>query len=1008
MLFKRYLNMAKKYFVLAIFCIYNFFNLQAQTPSYYHYSSSEGLASSTVYDIIQDDNGFMWFATANGISKFDGNKFTTFRNKDGLNSNSIIAFLKRKNGELLAGNFEKGINIIKNDKIENFYNKVDNKRLVISYLMLDTTQINDPKIIAYNRWGNLNVLNNDDTIGHIKNVISISPLAINKLETLSNGKIIALTTTGLYNYNGGQLSKIHIKGLPDTAFFCFSNSMNGSYLVASEGMIYRIKNNAIIDSYKADLTGKGDIMALLSDKNGNIWFSIMNKGFYQILYGTKTVKNMGLKMGLQNTLVNKYFEDNEGNIWISTFGKGVYCFNNLYLKSYNENDGLNNNIVYTIAKDDSGKLLLGTFNGISVLEKGHFNKIKNNSDVALTEYIYSIKAFDHQYYVCAAVKDVKIEVDNFSYKGLKINIINTLSFCKLSNGMFLFGSRNNNIKFRKSFSTPEPEPHYIKIFEDNIQENRINQIVEDTEKNIWIGTGLGLCKATISTDSLGQVTLKKTFFKSNEILNARINYIMQDQQNNIWIAGEKGLVRYNLKTDSITSFKTINNYDLSSSTSVVYDQKNRIWIGNMKGLYMFDGETIKYLNTQSGLPSDEVLSLYSDLKENKIYIGTSNGISILNNSLFDQYNPKPPDVKIMTIKAGERNYENDNNLVLNPKEHDVRIDFSAINFASPRTIKYRYQLNDTWKTTNFGSLDFASLQQGVYNLQIMAKAQNTDWGKPTFLSFTILPKFIETIWFTVLIIVFFVLIIIAVINWRMRLGAKKLQVEFELSERINKLKHQALSAMMNPHFISNALNSVQYLVNNHQYQEANDYIAMMAKLMRKNLDTAGSGYILLSDEITRLELYLGIEKLRFQDHFTYEIVTGNSVNPQSLMIPNMIIQPFVENSLWHGIINSGRPGLLSMSFFFEDVEVDKLKFKSLIIKITDNGIGINKAEQHKKEDHISKGIQIIEERLKLLSAKMKMPQPIMFEDLSNRNDKSHGTEVIISLPPQLYKDLISK
>ncbi|MFK5891062.1 MAG: histidine kinase [Flavobacteriaceae bacterium] len=995
--------MAKKYFVLVIFCIYQYFNLQAQTPSYYHYTSSDGLASSTVYDIIQADNGFIWFATANGISKFDGNKFTTFRTKEGLNSNSIIALLKRKNGELLAGNFEKGINIIKNDKIENFYYKVNEKRLAISYLMLDTTQINDSKIIAYKRWGKLNVLNNDDTIGHIKNIISANPNSIIKLETLSNGEMIALTTTGLYNYNGGQLSKMHIEGLPDTNFFCFSNSTNGSYLVGSEGMIYRIKNNTIIDSYKADLTGNGDIVALLSDKNNNIWFSIINKGFYKIPDGTKTVINMGLKMGLQNTLVNKYFEDNEGNVWISAFGKGVYCFNNLYLKSYNENDGLGNNIVNTIAKDESGKLLLGTFNGISVLENGRFNRIKNNLNNIFTGYVYSIKEFDHQYYACAAFTNAKIETKNISYKNLKINFINILSFCKLSNGMFLLGSRNNTIHFRKSFSTPKPEPYFIKIFEDNVNENRINQIVEDTEKNIWIGTGLGLCKATISTDSLGQVTLKKTFFKSNDILNARINYIMQDKQNNIWIAGEKGLVRYNLKTDSITSFKTINNYDLSASTSVVFDQKNRIWIGNMKGLYVFDGENIKYLNTQSGLPSDEVLSLYSDLKENKIYIGTSNGISILNNRLFDQYNPTPPDVKVLAIKAGETNYNIDSNLIFNPKEQDVRIDFAAINFASPGTIQYKYQLNDEWKTTNLGILDFVSLKQGVYKLQIMAKAQNTTWGTPTFLSFTILPKFTETIWFNGLIIVVFVLIIMAVITWQMRVKAKKLQVEFELSERINKLKHQALSAMMNPHFISNALNSVQYLVNNHQYQETNDYIAMMAKLMRKNLDTAGSGYILLSDEITRLELYLDIEKLRFQDHFTYEIVTGSSVNPQNLMIPNMIIQPFVENSLWHGIINSGRSGLLSMSFFFEDVAVDKLKFKYLIIKITDNGIGINKAKQHKKEDHISKGITIIEERLKLLSAKMQMPQPIMFEDLSNRNDKSHGTEVIISLPPELYK-----
>ena len=117
----------------------------------------------------------------------------------------------------------------------------------------------------------------------------------------------------------------------------------------------------------------------------------------------------------------------------------------------------------------------------------------------------------------------------------------------------------------------------------------------------------------------------------------------------------------------------------------------------------------------------------------------------------------------------------------------------------------------------------------------------------------------------------------------------------------------------------------------------------------------------------------------------------------------MIIQPFVENSLWHGIIDSGRSGLLSISFSFETVEMNTTFTKSLIIKITDNGIGIAKAKTNKREDHISRGIQIVEERLKLISSNMKLPEPIIFEDLSHRSEKAHGTEVIISLPPPLYK-----
>jgi LytS/YehU family sensor histidine kinase len=180
----------------------------------------------------------------------------------------------------------------------------------------------------------------------------------------------------------------------------------------------------------------------------------------------------------------------------------------------------------------------------------------------------------------------------------------------------------------------------------------------------------------------------------------------------------------------------------------------------------------------------------------------------------------------------------------------------------------------------------------------------------------------------------------------------------------------------------------------------------MAKLIRKNLDTAGNGFILLSDEISRLKLYLDLEKLRFQDRFSFEIITGPDVNTDSIMIPNMIIQPFAENSLWHGIINSGNNGVLTVSFTFADVEIECLITSSLIIRITDNGIGILQASKNKKEDHISKGIQIIEERLRLLSSKMQLPQPIMFEDLSSRDGNAHGTEIIISLPQPLYKIII--
>ena len=994
--------MSKILFILTIF--YLFFNSQlySQTPSYYHYTSSDGLASSTVYEIIQDKDGFIWFATANGMSKFDGKHFTTFRTKDGLNSNSIISLVEGKNGELYIGNFEKGVNVFRNGKFENYCSEINGKSFALSYLMLCPSEKNEQKIFAYNRWGIINLISEKKSTGLITKVITTFPVYINKLETLLNGDMIALTTTGLFNLKNDTLSKFHINGFPDVDAYCLANAEDGSYFIGTKGMIYGIKDNTVIEKYKINVAGTNEVIAILRDRNKNIWFSIMNRGFYLIPNGSNRIIDIGSKMDLQKSLINNYFEDNEGNIWVSTFGKGVYCINNLYLKSYIEKDGLSSNSVYSIVKEKSGKLLIGTFTGVNILENGRFDQIKNNSGKTLPEYIYAITNTNNEFFICSALG--RNGMLNISYKGIKLHIFDGLSFCKLKNGLFLYGTRSNAIKVQSEINYEKNRSYLFSVFGDSSNVNRVNEIFEDAKKNVWIGTGRGLCKVSNLSDKSGKTGWKKTFFSSDPVLNSRISSIIQDNENKIWFAGEKGIARYNLKNDSVNNYTNIMGHDLSSSTSITSDGKNRIWIGNMKGLYLFDGSSIKFLNRQTGLPSDEVFSLFYDDKKNFLYIGTSNGIAFLDVNLFDNYVPPSLYVKIISIRAGDSVYTSYNNLVFEPEQHDVYIDFKALSFSSPGSVKYKYKFdNDEWTETDYDFLNFISLKNGKYKLQIMAKSQNADWSKPYFLSFRILPRFVETIWFELLIISILVSLSVFVIIGRLKLNNKKIREELALTERINELEHQALSAMMNPHFIFNSLNSVQYLINCQRNEEANDYIAMMAKLIRKNLDTAGHGFIFLSEEISRLKLYLDLEKLRFQESFSYEIITGTDVNADSIMIPNMIIQPFAENTLWHGIINSGINGLITISFTFEDVDIDSVINRSLIIKVTDNGIGIKEAKKNKKEDHISKGIQIIEERLRLLSAKMELPQPIMFDDLSSRNDNSHGTEVIISLPPPLYK-----
>ncbi|MCX6150586.1 MAG: histidine kinase [Ignavibacteriales bacterium] len=994
--------MMKKIFITIIIIFLYYTHLYPQTPAYYHYTSADGLASSTVYDIIQDRDGFIWFATINGMSKFDGKRFTTFSTKDGLNSNSIISLVEGKNGVMYIGNYEKGINVLRNSRIENYCNVINGKSFATSYLLLVPSGKDEQKLYAYRTLGNINVIKEKVSSNRSSYSISANPIHIIKLEKLPGGEILALTTSGLFNFKDDTLNKLHIKDLPDTTVHCLTMGDDDSYLIGAIGMIYKIKNNKVIKRYKISLyADNNEVVTILRDRNNNIWFSIMNRGFFLIPNGTDKIIDMGIKMGLQNTLVNNYLEDTEGNIWVSTFGKGVFCLNNLYLKSYNENDGMSSNSVYSIAKENSGKILIGTFNGINILENGRFYYIKSNSGKTLTENINSVNNINNDFYICGTFGGNK--TIDISYKEIKIHLLVQASFCKTSDGFYLFGQWDNSIIIQKEFPYRKERSLRLNIFGDSSNINRINKIFEDTQKNVWIGTNLGLCKLNFLSNNSGKAGWKKSFFPSNTILNSRINSVFQDNENKIWFTGDKGVANYNLKNDSVTSYTNILGYDLSSSTSLVSDSKNRIWIGNMKGLYLIDGKSIIHLDRKTGLPSDEVFSLYFDDKKNLLYIGTSNGISILDINLFNNYVPRSLDVKIISIKAGDSVYTNYNKLVFEPEQHNVYINFRALSFSSPGSIKYKYSLNGEWGETDYDFLNFISLENGKYELQIMAKSQNSAWGKPFNIIFEVKPRFNETIWYKLGIISIFVFISVSIVTLRLKLKNKKIREELALTERINELEHQALSAMMNPHFIFNSLNSVQYLINCHRNEEANDYIAMMAKLIRKNLDTAGSGFILLSEELYRLKLYLDLEKLRFQESFSYEIITGADMDTASIMIPNMIIQPFAENTIWHGIINSGSKGLVTISFSFEDVDIDSVITRSLIIKVTDNGIGIKEAKKNQKEDHISRGIKIIEERLRLLSTKMELPQPIMFEDLSNGNSNSQGTEVIISLPPPLYK-----
>jgi len=218
---------------------------------------------------------------------------------------------------------------------------------------------------------------------------------------------------------------------------------------------------------------------------------------------------------------------------------------------------------------------------------------------------------------------------------------------------------------------------------------------------------------------------------------------------------------------------------------------------------------------------------------------------------------------------------------------------------------------------------------------------------------------------------------------RIRNTAEKLQLE-----------HQALYAMMNPHFTFNALQSIQYFIHRQDKKAANKFLSSFAKLVRKNLESTKSDFISLNEELDRLKLYLSLEKMRFPEKFDYSVSSDPDIVLSDIQIPPMILQPFVENSIKHGIMPLDADGMIEVDLHKQDEDY-------LSITIKDNGIGIEaskKAHANRPNDHVSKGMQITLDRLALFARMTDKNYALDIKEIKNEKGEVKGTLVEMILP----------
>jgi ligand-binding sensor domain-containing protein len=532
---------------------------------------------------------------------------------------------------------------------------------------------------------------------------------------------------------------------------------------------------------------------------------------------------------------------------------------------------------------------------------------------------------------------------------------------------------------------------------EGLNSSSVWTIFRDSKQDIWFGThDNGLVK-------LNYVNYTFTHIPSDKKMNSKsLGSISEDSKGNLWIASiGDGALKFDGK--KFTSYQISLGFKSNNPYFIYCDKNDILWLGTNTGIDRFDPVSLNVTNFGKedgfvGLETNQN-AIYSS--NEVIWVGTIKGLLKFTPKEI-KVNKHPPVISITKARLSLQDSILKENTTLSYNKNNVDFDFAGITLSNAEYLKFQYKLdgfNEEWSpltTANFVS--FHNLPPGKFTFLVKARNNYGYWSKPAAFSFTINPPFWKTIWFILASVISLSVMTYLIYKRRERSVREEERRKSALDLEISELKMEALRAQMNPHFLFNSLNSIQYFITLNDKQSATTYLSKFSKLIRSILDNSMNSNVLLSEEILMLENYIELERLRLENKFSFEIKVGDGISPERIEVPSMLIQPFVENAIVHGLRYRKADGLLKIEFKKNDSQ--------LKVTISDNGIGRAKAEELKKKKataHKSAGIDVTQKRIDILTNNNygKNKAKIITTDLYDGEEAS-GTKVEINIPIVYY------
>lgn len=933
-----------------------------------HFTIEDGLPSNEVHFVHQDDNGYYWFCTDAGISRYNGYEFTNYTTADGLTNNVVFKCFEDWNGDLWFTCIDGSITIYNQKK--KAFTKYENSDWLRS------------KYISQ-RW-----------VHHIGFREKTQEIYFFFLYNANSASVLYVDSLGRKNE---QLSRI----------FRLSQEYEFDNLL----VVRQVDTSSSSCYFQTILTdcpslGRGRYPVIL-DANQHLFsrypsFTEIRDRLFAITHlGVYEIAEDGLAMPVfEGHSATSFIQDDSKLFWVTTISRGVYVLSRHGISIIREKNLLELNEKITIGKSLKGNLVLGTnqsrlllldsvgglrpFATRSII-RSNFSELHYNEDsTSLSFYGITVSAKNGKYTSCFSdvysnvIREFKIDFEG----EIRSNKF-FLEEAKITLGQYL--SKVQSI-YTKPLVDWLIDHNKFDVFLPYMKSVLPKSCI--SKEHIYLASKLGLLKIYADSEKSEIVDLGPKY--------SALNITDLDTLNGFILLATKGHGVLVVKEDSVvTSIKVQKGSDLSIVNTVYIDKQTSVlWCGTNKGLSAFcykigpsaiAFELLKHVRKEDGLFSNAINDI--EIINDRVYAVSDQGVTIIPKD-FAAINSSPPPVVLLGYKNMDSTYFALNeHFAYNQNNIEFRYE-AVINTKAKGTYQYRLLRNNdsvNWTMTDDRSITINNIASGTCVFQVRARRADSEWGVPSQYSFTIEKRFVDRMWVRALISVILLSIGYLTFTNRLRRLRKQDKLLFsnqELELQVAKLESSSLRGQMNPHLIFNVLNSIQKLILKEEKEDANKLLARFSKLVRASLQYSRFEYISLEDEVNFLNNYMNIEAQRFPGRFSYTIDVAEELLADAT-IPPLLIQPLCENCIKHAFVEDG--GTITVRIRVENED-------RLHIEVEDDGIGIYNTNTLKKS---SLGTTIIRDRLKLMQKSGGIAS-LKIESADKNTDKGTKATLILS------------